>query len=194
MPFSQKSLDFIRNLDIKADIELLQQHLFFRPQCLRNMRISATLLKFGALAGLTLAQIGSILCRPDDDDSKPSQLETLVHKTSVMAAKSRQGEICCPSEKKPLDDWEVSSKRNSTSNPLTQILMTAIGDGGDLDDLRRISRINTEDIGLPSEFKFELGRQNSNDLQTSDYAPPESPWDEDFFTLFEVMLRELIAQ
>ena len=98
MPFSQKSLDFIRNLDIKADIELLQQHLFFRPQCLRNMRISATLLKFGALAGLTLAQIGSILCRPDDDDSKPSQLETLVHKTSVMAAKSRQGEICCPSE------------------------------------------------------------------------------------------------
>ena len=37
------------------------------------------LLKMGALEfGLTLAQIGSILCRPDDDDEEPSLLEKAV--------------------------------------------------------------------------------------------------------------------
>lgn len=67
-PFSQRSLDFIRSIDVMADILILEKTFKFRPQCLRNMRISSTLLKKGAEAGLTLAQIGQILCRPDDDD------------------------------------------------------------------------------------------------------------------------------
>lgn len=58
-----------------ADIENLEKTFKFRPQCLRNMRISSTLLKKGAKAGLTLAQIGQILCRPDEDDEQPSILE-----------------------------------------------------------------------------------------------------------------------
>ena len=33
------------------------------------------LLKKGAIAGLTLADIGKILCRPDEDDEIPSILE-----------------------------------------------------------------------------------------------------------------------
>lgn len=44
------------------------------------MRISTTLLKSAALEGLTLEQIGQILCRPDEDDSLPSLLEKIVHK------------------------------------------------------------------------------------------------------------------
>ena len=37
------------------------------------------LLKIGAVEfGLTLAQIGEILCRPDDDDEEPSLLEKAV--------------------------------------------------------------------------------------------------------------------
>ena len=68
MPFSKRSLDYIRNIDVMADIEVLEKTFKFRPKCLRNMRISSTLLKKGAEAGLTLQQIGEILCRPDDDD------------------------------------------------------------------------------------------------------------------------------
>lgn len=55
MPFSQRCLDHIRNIDIMADIEMLEKTFKFRPKCLRNMRISSTLLKKGAEAGLTLA-------------------------------------------------------------------------------------------------------------------------------------------
>ena len=67
-PFSEKSLEYIRSIDIMQDIKMLEETFKFRPQCLRNMRISSTLLKKGAEAGLTLAQIGQILCRPDEDD------------------------------------------------------------------------------------------------------------------------------
>jgi len=75
-PFSEKSLEYISKLDIKSDIRLLETNLSFRPICLRNMRISSTLLKIGATEfGLTLSQIGKILCRPDEDDEEPSILE-----------------------------------------------------------------------------------------------------------------------
>ena len=47
-PFSQKSLEFIKNIDIMGDINVLENTFKFRPQCLRNMRISSTLLKKGA--------------------------------------------------------------------------------------------------------------------------------------------------
>lgn len=54
-PFSQRSLDFIAQLDIEADLRLLETNFYFRPKCLRNMRISTLLLKLGAQHGLTLA-------------------------------------------------------------------------------------------------------------------------------------------
>ena len=57
---------------------MLEQSLPFRPQCLRNAAISTLLLKTGARNRLTLAQIGRILCRPDDDDTQLSDLEKLV--------------------------------------------------------------------------------------------------------------------
>ena len=74
-PFSKKSLQYIKDIDIMRDIKMLEDSFKFRPQCLRNMRISSTLLKKGAEAGLTLEQIGKILCRPDEDDEQPSILE-----------------------------------------------------------------------------------------------------------------------
>jgi hypothetical protein len=53
--FSQKSIDYIESLDIEKDLKMLQGVLPFRSECLRNMRISSTLLKVGALGGLNLA-------------------------------------------------------------------------------------------------------------------------------------------
>lgn len=89
-PFSAKSLQYIRNIDIMEDIRMLEKNFKFRPKCLRNMRISCTLLKKGAEAGLTLAQIGQILCRPDDDDEQPSLLEQIVKKARACASMMAQ--------------------------------------------------------------------------------------------------------
>lgn len=77
-PFSQKSLDYISRIDVMRDIKLLEENFKFRPICLRNMRVSNMLLRKAAEAGLTLAMIGQILCRPDEDMDEPSLLEKMV--------------------------------------------------------------------------------------------------------------------
>jgi hypothetical protein len=84
-PFSKRSLDYIRSLNVLEDIRLLQSTFNFRPICLRNMRISSTLLQRGAAAGLNLEQIGQILCRPDDDETQLSLLERLIDKARLIA-------------------------------------------------------------------------------------------------------------
>ena len=84
-PFSTKSLEYIKSIDIMKDIKNLEETFKFRPICLRNMRISSTLLKKAAEKNLTLAQIGQILCRPDDDEEQPSLLETIVEKARTIA-------------------------------------------------------------------------------------------------------------
>jgi hypothetical protein len=62
---------------------MLESNFKIRPECLRNIKISTLLLKRGASRGLTLAQIGKILCRPDEDDSEPSLLEKIVKKAEL---------------------------------------------------------------------------------------------------------------
>ena len=79
-PFSLKSLSYIRKIDPVRDIQAIEKIFHFRPVCLRNIRISTTLLKRAAEQGLTLEQIGQILCRPDEDDTLPSFLEKIVQK------------------------------------------------------------------------------------------------------------------
>ena len=49
------------------------------------MKISSLLLKKAAALGLNLAQIGQILCRPDDDEEAPSLLEKIVDKAQLCA-------------------------------------------------------------------------------------------------------------
>ena len=75
-PLSAKTLQYVKGINVLEDVRLLDQHLRFRRVCLRNIRVSGTLLKKGVDHGLNLAQIGSILCR--EDDEIPSVLEKLV--------------------------------------------------------------------------------------------------------------------
>lgn len=43
-PFSKKSLHYIESIDVKNDIKILESTFKFRPICLRNIRITSTLL------------------------------------------------------------------------------------------------------------------------------------------------------
>lgn len=84
-PFSEQTLEYIRKLDVDADIRFIERNFKVRPECLRNIKITNLLLKEAATKGLTLAQIGQILCRPDDDETVPSLLEKLVKKAELCA-------------------------------------------------------------------------------------------------------------
>ncbi len=84
-PFSKRTLDYIKKINIMEDIEMLNSQYKFRPICLRNMRLSGTILKNGAAAGLTLGEIGRIWCRTDDEGEVPSIFEKLVEKARRQA-------------------------------------------------------------------------------------------------------------
>jgi hypothetical protein len=111
MPFSEKSLKFIEKLDVLKDIKMLDDTFKFRKICLRNIRITGTLLKLGAQNSLTLHQIGTMLCREDDfeDDPEPSLLEKIVKKAEDMAQNIRR--IKRTDKKLNLDSVEEFKKR-----------------------------------------------------------------------------------
>lgn len=50
------------------------------------MKITTLLLKAAAAKGLTLAQIGEIFCRPDEDDTIQSLLECIVQKATLCSS------------------------------------------------------------------------------------------------------------
>lgn len=73
-PFDAETLAFIEKLDPESDIKKLYQELAIRPECLRAMRISASLLKKGAAMGMTLYEIGSVLCPKPSSKSKLEEI------------------------------------------------------------------------------------------------------------------------
>ena len=114
-PFSAETLDYISKIDVMADIKLLEDNFKFRPQCLRNMRIASTLLKKGAAAGMTLAQICQILCRPDHDEDEDSLLEHMVRRARMCANMMAQIQSNNHRRILPLD---IREERRNSSNEL----------------------------------------------------------------------------
>ena len=90
--FSETTLKYIESIDVLKDVKMLDHTFRFRKIWLRNIRITGTLLKKGASAGLTLHQITSILWRDEDfdEDPEPSVLEKIVAKAQEMARSIRR--------------------------------------------------------------------------------------------------------
>jgi len=81
IPFDEHTKRYIQRIDIEEDAELLAK-LGVRPECIRTMKISTTLLKKGTAAGLTLYEIGSMAARIVFDQS--STLENIYEKASRL--------------------------------------------------------------------------------------------------------------
>jgi len=74
-PFDDVTKSYIQNIDVEADVQLLR-NLGVRFACIQTMKISSTLLKKAAEAGLTLYEIGSMASRTVLEE--PSELERMV--------------------------------------------------------------------------------------------------------------------
>ncbi len=65
IPFDEGELAYIASLDAARDVALLKQELpALRVESLRILEVSTVLLKRGAAAGLSLAEIATIVTRP----------------------------------------------------------------------------------------------------------------------------------
>ena len=87
-PFTEKSLEFIRNINPAADCDYLKQRLDFRPLCLRNFRLAQTLLKEAAGMGFNIYEISQMMYRTspssesEEEEGRPekniSDLEKII--------------------------------------------------------------------------------------------------------------------
>jgi len=74
-PFEENTKEYIKNIDVEADAQLLSS-LGVRPECVTTMKITTTLLKKAAAAGLSLYDIGNLASRTILEE--PSEIEKMV--------------------------------------------------------------------------------------------------------------------
>ncbi|KAG1662269.1 hypothetical protein FOA52_002158 [Chlamydomonas sp. UWO 241] len=90
LPFSEEELAYIASLDADEDRELLARELpILRPECVRVLELTTSLLKRCAEAGLTLFEIGSVLSRPfesNGDEADLSELERMCRDARAVRA------------------------------------------------------------------------------------------------------------
>jgi len=86
IPFDDEMKSYIFRIDIEKDIQMLQKELQIRPECLKIMKITTTLLKKACELNLTLYDIGLILCRKhsSSNTSIPSSLESIYEKARIQ--------------------------------------------------------------------------------------------------------------
>lgn len=75
-PFSSDELEYIARIDLEADTKMLRK-LGLNSTSLATYRMTVTLLKTAAAAGLSLHDIAEMVCRPVNDPERPSALEDL---------------------------------------------------------------------------------------------------------------------
>jgi len=80
VPFDPDTRCYIRHINVEEDAALLEK-LSIGPECIRTMKISSTLLKKGAAAGLSLYEIASMASRIDID--QPSPLERIFEQAVI---------------------------------------------------------------------------------------------------------------
>jgi len=84
-PLCERMKSYILNLDIEADVRLLQERLNICSKAIDYFRASSRLLQAGVRAGLSLYEIACICCRNDDLGEIPSKLEMLFSMASELA-------------------------------------------------------------------------------------------------------------
>ena len=84
-PLSEKSRNYVLNLDIDQDARILQERLNICREALDYFRASSSILKAGVKQGLTLYEIACMCCRNDNLGEVPSKLEVLFSMASELA-------------------------------------------------------------------------------------------------------------
>jgi hypothetical protein len=82
---SQKTKDYILNLDVEKDVKLLREHLNLGTDALDYFYASSSILKAGTQVGLSLYDIAIMCCRNDNMGEVPSKLEVLFDMARELA-------------------------------------------------------------------------------------------------------------
>eukprot|EP00475_Leptophrys_vorax_P033679 TRINITY_DN5334_c0_g5_i1.p1 TRINITY_DN5334_c0_g5~~TRINITY_DN5334_c0_g5_i1.p1 ORF type:complete len:618 (+),score=135.74 TRINITY_DN5334_c0_g5_i1:342-2195(+) len=171
-PFSPATLNYLKHLDIQADVSLLRNKLSIREESLKVMEICGRVLQIGAAAGLTLHEIGKIISR--DNLDAPSLLEITVDQAVSLAT----------SAKKKLRQPTLS-RASSMISQCSKCLSWTSESGNDCgcDPIEKLSSAS--------------GQDQSKTLGGGSASRPNrclsDPLDEFFWKYFHVLLNRVIA-
>lgn len=116
MPIDDNLKSYISRIDVEKNAQLLQKELGIRNECLNMMRISTTLLKQGVEYGLTLFEIGNLLCRRTLES--PSTLEILVKRAHTLSTSDEEKELPLSAiEKLIVEEIKSIKQRNLGKSP-----------------------------------------------------------------------------
>lgn len=93
IPFDDEAKAYITRIDIDRDALMLQKELAIRPECIKTMKITTTLLKKAIDLNLTLYDIGLIICRKSSAPEEPSQLEKMCAKAKAQVKREKKDHI-----------------------------------------------------------------------------------------------------
>ncbi|EAS04300.2 phosphatidylinositol 3- and 4-kinase family protein (macronuclear) [Tetrahymena thermophila SB210] len=150
--FSEKSLQYIEQIQIEQDLKILQNQFNLREECLKCFRIANIVLKKGAQSGLTIKEIGNILYRED------SEIESTVEK--LIQDAQHYANICINGGNSDLIKKKIQ-KDMAKNNLKRQADMTSIKE-----------QYNMEESVETSKFKIKL---ESTPIKNGEDSPQRSP-------------------
>jgi len=174
-PLSQKSMQYILNLDVEGDVRLLREQLNLPRKACDFYRASCGLLKAGINAGMTLYDIAILCCRSDPAGELPSRLEALMTMASDIAQSAvHNGRWHHAAASKALADQLVyhednttvrSSLHRVTTNPAISSLAISSS-----------SNFYEESTHMPTPMASSSGSDSSSD--TGDFVGEREECDE----------------
>ncbi|CAD8163780.1 unnamed protein product [Paramecium pentaurelia] len=198
-PFTQEEKCFIEKIDPIKDIQILREKVKLREICLRNARISTTLLKLGAQSDLTIHDISEILYREDPDELSP--IEIAISKAehnydnNIRVPKGYSNfkeKIFSNNLIQKSLEFDQSTLENQPRPKLGQPLINLeiIKDEDENKNLNNDKKIkNTQQIQLSDK---KLARVGSQQEIKKCPKPIEKVWNEDFYSHVNFFLQQII--
>ena len=120
-PMSEKTKEYILNLNVEDDARLLKDRLNLCQEALDIFCASSSILKAGARAGLSLYEIAVMCCRNDNLGEAPSTLEMLFSMASELAESAvRNGRFHHAAASRALQD-QLSPMGGSLLSPMLEV-------------------------------------------------------------------------
>lgn len=116
IPFSEKELEYIKNLDANLDSEMLRRELpMIREACIRVLTLCTVFLKEAAAFGLCLAEIGEMMSREFRcKEQKPSELEVICLEAMKQVMGFSDSEEPGAGKDSQVVSWQCSSYKKAS--------------------------------------------------------------------------------
>jgi len=191
IPFNEEMKNYIKSIDIIADMERLSKLIKLREECWKMFRVSNTVLKICADYNLTLLEISNIFYQTDYKHETPSHIERIIEKADSLCSIMRIDKrlrIFSVNSKKDDDEEEENINFKRSGKKKTSLLKRTTS----LPKLNDFDKDDDEYTNLGHKEKNKKGGNRNNSVHKEMVF--DIPFNEMYFHHFEAFLIDLIRK